>query len=99
VNLVRPDWLRFMVAFRAIAAIAWIVILVFVLKAGHWVVLAPDAAQAEGFRRTAEILNQLTVYGVAGLTAAAIYNLIRHLRRLIRLSRPKPFSSPATQTK
>jgi hypothetical protein len=99
VNLVRPDWLRFMVAFRAIAAIAWIVILVFVLKAGHWVVLAPDAAQAEGFRHTAEILNQLTVYGVAGLTAAAIYNLIRHLRRLIRLSRPKPFSSPATQTK
>jgi hypothetical protein len=99
VNLVRPDWLRLMVLYRAITAVAWIVILFFVLKAGHWVVLTPDAAQAEGFRRTADILNQLTVYTVAGLTAVSLYNLIRHVRRLIRLSRPQPLTIPASQTK
>ena len=86
-NLLRPDWLRLMVLYRALTAAAWIVILFLLIKAGHWVVLAPDGPQAEGLRRTANILDQITVYSAAGLTVAAIYNLVRHLRRLLRLSR------------
>jgi hypothetical protein len=86
INLVRPDWLRVMVLYRALTAIAWLVILFFVLKTGPWVVLTPDASQAEGFRKTADILNQIGTYAAATFAVIAIYNLFRHLRRLIRLS-------------
>jgi len=86
INLVRPDWLRVMVAYRALTAIAWIAILYFVLKAGPLVVLTSDASQAEGFRKTAEILNQIGTYGAIAFGLIALYNLIRHSRRLMRVS-------------
>ncbi|HUE42813.1 MAG TPA: hypothetical protein VMP12_04575 [Candidatus Sulfotelmatobacter sp.] len=85
-NLLRPDWLRLMVLYRALTAIAWLVILYFVFKAGPWVVLSTDASQAEGFRKTAEILNQIGTYCAIVFAAIALYNLVRHLRRLVRLS-------------
>ena len=99
INLIRPDWLRVMVTYRALTAAAWIAMLFFLMKAGHWVVLAPDGPQNEGFRRTADILNQLGVYLVAGFAFVAIYNFVRHLRRLLRLSKQEPLTTPATQTK
>jgi hypothetical protein len=86
INLVRPDWLRVMVAYRALTAIAWIAILYFVLKAGPLVVLTSDASQAEGFRKTAEILNQIGTYAAIAFALIALYNLIRHARRLLKLS-------------
>jgi hypothetical protein len=86
INLVRPDWLRLMVAYRAITAIAWLTILYFVVKGGPWVVLTSDASQAEGFRKTADILNQIGTYAAAIFALIAVYNLFRHLRRLVRLS-------------
>jgi hypothetical protein len=86
VNLIRPDWLRLMVLYRAVTAIAWLVILYFVLKTGPWVVLTSDASQAEGFRKTADILNQIGTYAAVTFALIAVYNLFRHLRRLIRLS-------------
>jgi hypothetical protein len=86
INLVRPDWLRLMVLYRVLTAIAWLVILYFVFKVGPWVVLTPDASQAEGFRKTAEILNQIGTYCAIAFAAIAVYNLFRHLRRLVRLS-------------
>jgi hypothetical protein len=85
-NLLRPDWLRVMVAYRAITAIAWIAIAYFVLKAGPLVVLTSDASQAEGFRKTAEILNQIGIYAAITFALIAVYNLIRHSRRLLKLS-------------
>ena len=75
-----------MVAYRAVTAIAWLVILYFVLKAGPWVVLTSDASQAEGFRKTAEILNQIGTYAAIVFALIAVYNFFRHLRRLVRLS-------------
>ncbi len=86
INLVRPDWLRVMVAYRALTAIAWLVILYFVVKAGPLVVLTSDASQAEGFRKTADILNQIGIYAAITFALIAVYNLFRHLRRLLRLS-------------
>jgi hypothetical protein len=96
INILRPDWLRLMVMYRALTAAAWLVILYFVLRAGNWVVLAPDGLTAEGFRQTAAILNQISVYCVVGAAAIAMYNFVRHLRRLWRLSNTKP--SPNQQT-
>jgi hypothetical protein len=87
INLVRPDWLRVMVIYRALTATAWIVMLFFLLKAGNWVALAQNGPRSEDFRRTADIFNHIGVYLVAGFAAVAIYNLVRHLRRLLRLSR------------
>jgi hypothetical protein len=86
INLIRPDWLRVMLVYRALTAIAWLVILYFVLRAGPWVVLTSDASQAEGFRKTAEILNQIGTYAAITFAVIAVYNLFRHLRRLVRLS-------------
>jgi hypothetical protein len=86
INLVRPDWLRVMVAYRALTAVAWLVVLFFVSKAGPLVVLTSDASQAEGFRKTADILNQIGIYSAVTFALIAVYNLIRHARRLIRLS-------------
>jgi hypothetical protein len=86
VNLIRPDWIRLMLAYRALTAIAWLVILYFVLKAGPWVVLTSDASQAEGFRKTADILNQVGTYAAIVFALIAVYNLIRHSRRLLRSS-------------
>jgi len=86
INLVRPDWIRVMLAYRALTAIAWLVVLYFVLKAGPWVVLTPDASQAEGFRKTADILNQIGIYAAVVFAAVAVFNLFRHLRRFLRLS-------------
>lgn len=86
INLVRPDWVRLMVGYRALTAIAWLVILYFVVKAGPWVMVTSDASQAEGFRKTAEILNQIGVYAAIIFALIAVYNLFRHLRRLGRPS-------------
>ena len=86
VNLIRPDWLRVMVAYRALTAIVWLAVLYFASKAGPWVVLAPEAPQAEGFRKTAEILNQIGIYAALIFALVALFNLVRHLRRLVRLS-------------
>jgi len=95
VNIWRPDWLRLMVLYRALTAVAWIVILFFILRAGHWVDVAADGPQAEGFRRTAEILNQLTIYVAAAFAGISVFNFVRHLRRLLRLSRGENGGLPA----
>jgi hypothetical protein len=89
INLIRPDWMRLMVAYRAVAAITWILILYFVLKSGPLVALTSNASQAEGFRKTAEILNQIGSYAAIAFALIALYNLFRHSRRLLRLSSPK----------
>jgi hypothetical protein len=96
INFVRPDWLRLMVLYRALTAIAWLVILYFVFKAGPCVILAPDASQ-EGFRKTADILNHICTYGAVAFAAIALFNLVRHLRRLLLLSN-RPKSAAARQT-
>jgi hypothetical protein len=83
-NLVRPDWVRLLRVHRVVNDAAWIVILILLLRAGQWVVLGDTAGSPEGYRRTAEILNQVAVYLLAGLLALTAYNLYRDVRRLAR---------------
>src|SRR5262249_30571033 len=99
INLIRPDWLRVMVLYRAITAAAWAVMLFLLIRAGNWVVLAGDGQQNEGLQRTGHILNQLTVYFVAACTAIAFYGLVRHLRRLLQLSKSGRVPAPVADTK
>jgi hypothetical protein len=95
INVVRPSWVRLYLIYNILNDAAWTIIVSFLLRAGRWVVLADSAANSEGYRRTVEILNQAMVYGLAILLAAAMYNLFRHTRRLLRLPRPNGIPHPA----
>ena len=87
INLFRPDWVRLHSVFRIVSAMAWLLILFFLLKAGTWVVLADlPGTPAEGYRRTVEILNQSFHYGLWGVGIATAIDLFRHLRKLFRNS-------------
>ena len=88
INLIRPDWVRLHLVHRLLNVAAWIVLFLFLLKAGPWVVLSDSVGSTEGYRRTVQVLNLLMIYGLAGLTAAVAYSFVRTLRRLVRLSRP-----------
>jgi hypothetical protein len=89
INLIRPDWVRLPIIYRALGNAFWIVSFVFIIRAGQWVVLsAPSGGATEGYARTVAILNQITAYGLTALTALAGYELFRNLRRL--LLRPPP---------
>ncbi len=98
-NVFRPTWVRLYLVYNIVNDAAWMTIIFFLLRAGHWVVLADSAVNSEGYRRTVDILNQVLVYSLAGLLAATMYNLYRHTRRLFRLSRPQPLPTPASQAK
>jgi hypothetical protein len=96
INLLRPDWVRLLVVYRGLTAAAWVVVFFFLIKARQSVVLATDGPQADGFRRTVDILDHISIYIVAGLTVVAVYGFVRHLRRLVRLRRsdiPSPAKS------
>ena len=87
INLFRPDWVRLRSVFRIGSAIAWLLIWLFLFKAGTWVVLANmPGTPAEDYRRTVAILNQCLHFGLLGASFAAVIDLLRHLYRLTRRS-------------
>jgi hypothetical protein len=88
INLFRPDWFRFRLVYRLLNDAAWLVIVVLLLKAGRWVVMADVAGASEGYRRTAEILNQLVPYGLAGLAVFIVVSVVRNLSRIVRPAQP-----------
>ena len=76
VNLFRPDWVRLPAIYRLVSNVAWITILVFLLKAGNWIVLADiPGASAESYRHTVEILNHSLIYALIGLSVVAAYDM------------------------
>jgi len=84
VNLIRPDWVRLPIIYRALGNAFWIVSFVFLIRARQWVVLAaPFGASVEGYVRTVAILNQIIAFGLTALTVLAGYDLFRNLRRLL----------------
>ncbi len=98
INLIRPDWVRLHSAFRAADNVGWIVILLFLLKAGNWIVLAEiPGSSVEGFRRTVDILNQYMFYTLIGLAVVAAYAVFRNIRRMVRGPRPSIPSRPPSQ--
>jgi hypothetical protein len=100
VNLFRPDWVRLPAIYRLVSNVAWITILVFLLKAGNWIVLADiPGASAESYRRTVEILNHSLIYALIGLSVVAAYDIFRNLRRLFRAQENHAPSSAAMHDK
>jgi hypothetical protein len=88
VNLARPDWVRLPAIYRLVSNVAWITILIFLLKAGNWIVLKDiPGASAESYRRTVEILNHSLIYALIGFSVVAAYDIFRNLRRLLRTSK------------
>jgi hypothetical protein len=85
INLFRPDWVRLRSVFRIGSAISWLLIWLFLFRAGTWVVLADlPGTPAEGYLRTVAILNQCLYFGLLGASFAAVVDLLRHLHRLTR---------------
>jgi hypothetical protein len=90
-NLLRPDWVRLRTAYQLVSNMMWLVILLFLLRAGSWIVPQTSGSSAEDYRRTAVILNQCLYYTLIGLSVVAAYSVYRGLRRLFR--RPAENSS------
>jgi uncharacterized membrane protein len=90
VNLLRPDWTAFRAAARVAIAGGWLTIVVCLLVAGDWVVLADTAGDpAEDSRRAAAVVNQYVFFYallVTGLVLAI--HLLLEIRRLLRHRRP-----------
>ena len=89
ISLFRPDWYQLRLVYRVANDLVWFVIVLLLLRAGHWVMLADAAGNAEGYRRTVEILNELTSFGLAGLAIGVALSLILNLRRLVRAASPQ----------
>jgi len=87
INLIRPDWVRFRSAFRIINSLAWMTILLFLLRTGNWVVLADrPGVSTESYLRTVDILNQCLGYTWIGLAVVTALSMLLEVGRLFRSS-------------
>jgi len=94
VNLIRPDWARFRSVFRIVNGLAWMTILLFLLRAGNWVVLADrPGVSAESYHRTVDILNQYLGYTLIGLAVVTAFSMLLEVRRLVRSSQGQTAST------
>ena len=94
VNLIRPDWVRFRSVFRIVNGLAWMTILLFLLRAGNWVVLADrPGVSAESYHRTVDILNQYLGYTLIGLAVVTAFSMLLEVRRLVRSSQGQTAST------
>jgi len=85
INLIRPDWVWLRSLFRIINDLGWITILLWVLRAGNWIVLANiPGSSAESYRRTVDILNPYLHYTLIGLVVVTAYSLFRDVRGVLR---------------
>jgi hypothetical protein len=85
VNLIRPDWVWLRSLFRIINDLGWITILLLVLRAGYWIVLADKpGSSVESYRRTVDILNPYLCYTLIGLVVVTAYSLFRDVRVALR---------------
>jgi len=95
INLVRPDWVRFRSYYGVFVQAAGLVIVYFLIKAGHWVEAANSGASgAVNFARTVEIINQVFLYALVG---TAVFSGVMILIRVMRLVRqPRGHNGPAS---
>ena len=96
VNLIRPDWVRLLWLVRVLTHTANLLICLFLIKAGVWV-MAVEGASA-GYRQAVTIVNQVLSYALWAAAVITAVTLWRDLRRLLRgtsagLSRKAPANS------
>jgi hypothetical protein len=82
VTLIRPDWVRFHWLMRVVIRVGGLVLCFFLIRAGHPIVAATEAASADG-HRIAEIVNQSVYYSILFTAVISIVNLVKDIRRLI----------------
>lgn len=80
-NLVRPDWVRLRSLARVTSNAVGLVMEIFLIKAGTWVVPTSDASA--GYRQAAMIANQVIFYSLIVATIFTIALLIHDFRRLV----------------
>jgi hypothetical protein len=88
VNLLRPDWVRLRDIFRVVGNLGWLVLLYFLIRAGHWVDLGAISGVSSGnYQRTVDILNKCFAYNLIGLAVLHSYKLVVNLRALVRTAK------------
>jgi hypothetical protein len=86
INFFRPDWARLRRAVRVGTDVAGLGIIVYLLQAGHWVVLAgPNGAGADTLRT----INDWVYYGLLSTAVGFVVVTLIDAWRLVRGDRPR----------
>jgi hypothetical protein len=85
INGFRPDWMWLRSVVRVVGDAASLIMALFLVKAGPWIVPAdPAGSQANDFGRVVEIINQCVFYSLWITIIFSGVLLVIHLRRLTR---------------
>jgi hypothetical protein len=95
VNLIRPGWVRVRSFARLAAGGAGVVICLFLLKAGVWVVPAGAGNLSSGYREAIAVVNKTLLYTLSAAIVIQAFILLTELRRLARGTTQAPGRKPA----
>src|SRR5262249_7674225 len=84
INLVRPDWTRLPLLWPLVTEVAGLGILIYVLTAGRWVVLASPGSAGVA---TLDTINQFVYYSMLSTAAGFIAAILIDGWRLLRSER------------
>jgi hypothetical protein len=82
VTLIRPTWVQFRLAARALFDGVFTVLLLVSLSIGQWIVLAPTTTPTEELTDLVEVINLGIRIGVAATIVFTVISLVLELRRL-----------------
>ena len=94
VTLLRPDWVRFHWLMRVVIRVGGLVLCFFLIRAGHPIVAANEAASAQA-HRIAAIVNQTVYYSILFTAVISLVKLARDIHRLVS---SEPAGAPARTT-
>jgi len=94
VTLLRPDWVRFHWLMRVVIRVGGLVLCFFLIRAGHPIVAANEAASAQA-HRIAAIVNQTVYYSILFTTVISLVKLAKDIHRLVS---SEPAGAPARTT-
>ena len=87
VTLVRPTWTRFRAAAHAVVDVGLVVVLLWSLALGNWVVLADPATASIDERELVDLINQIVRVSIAISVVITALSGVLELRRLRQIGR------------
>ena len=88
-NLVRPDWVRLYRAMRVLNSGVWLLLMIFLLQAGEWVVVADPGGAEARLRELVAQANYYFFYGLLAFTIISALIAIYDVWLLLRDSHPR----------
>ena len=84
INLVRPDWVRFRDIYRVLLHIGGLFVLYYLLKAGTWVAVSANVADAADYATAANVVNQCIYYSLLLGAGLSTITLVVRITKLFR---------------